>query len=188
MWTCSWVSPHTRSTHQAYGSKDRKGNLEEKYAAGPHRNNTMCWEDVTQEMKNIFLMEHWPWCGPKTAVATLVWRSISLFFSRSSGRELFRERSRLLSYSICVGSGRGTTVGTMTNSYVKQLFCNMRQVLDEFRLYQDIFHTHNWIKLNFGWEVHFFMGQINRSPAIVNQENPRLWDNRFKYFKFCNIL
>lgn len=65
MWTCSWVSPHTRSTHQAYGSKDRKGNLEEKYAAEPHRNNTMCWEDVTQEMKNIFLMEHWPWCGPK---------------------------------------------------------------------------------------------------------------------------
>ncbi len=91
----------------------------------------------------------------KTAVATLVWRSISLFFSRSSGRELFREEQVVI---LLYGSSRGTAVGSMTNSYVKQLFCNMRPVLDEFRLCQDIFHTHNLIKLNFVWEVHFICG------------------------------
>lgn len=68
----------------------------------------------------------------KTAVATLVWRSISLFFSRSSGRELFREEQVVI---LLYGSSRGTAVGTMTNSDVKQLFCNTRQALDDISGY-----------------------------------------------------
>lgn len=47
-------------------------------------------------LQNIFSSTILTLMWSKTAVATLVWRSISLFFSKSSGRELFGDRNVLL--------------------------------------------------------------------------------------------
>ena len=92
-WTCSLISPHTQSTHPACETVHkpyRSVSVPETKDSGSCVNYHTFWDDIIQKNNNC-LRRELTLMWSKTAVATLVWRSISRFFSRSSGSELFGE-------------------------------------------------------------------------------------------------
>lgn len=97
-WICSLAFLHTQSIHPVCETSDRT-----KISSRGKINNDNKYIRQS-EKKDIFFFTIFTLMWSKTAVATLVWRSISLFFSKSSGRELLGDRNTLLILSLLTHS------------------------------------------------------------------------------------